>query len=123
MRKLTGIVVIALISAVVAGCGLNSCDHVVRTSASSPDGAYTAYIVDVGCGATTKDAVWLDLTRSGRQLDFKKDRFAVFEGDIRGVSWHGEKLIVDYGSVKPGFKKARFDAIEISYVTDSSSNQ
>ena len=113
---------IALISAVVAGCELAPCDHVVRTSQTSPDGGYTAYIVDVGCGATTNDVVWLDLTRSGDKLDFKKDSFAVFEGDIRGVAWHGEKLIVDYGSARPNRMEKKFDGIDISYVTVSSSN-
>ncbi|MGB4860174.1 MAG: hypothetical protein WBP11_12730 [Dokdonella sp.] len=113
---------IPLISAVVAGCGLDPCDHVVRASATSPDSAYTAYIVDVGCGATTDDVVWLDLTRSGAQVDFEKDRFAVFEGDIQGVEWRGDKLIVDYGSSRPGPMKTRFDEIEIAYVTESSSN-
>jgi hypothetical protein len=81
----------------------------------SPDATHKAALLEVACGATTRDAYWVLLTRTGRGFSDRRDRVAVFEGRPRRLEWRGGVLHVDYGLAKPFQTSSESDGVRIVY--------
>lgn len=67
----------------------------------STDGKMKAAIVDVQCGATTRDASWVLLASASEKFHDEKDRTATFDGSIPQLLWEGQDLVVEHGDARP----------------------
>ncbi|NNU15877.1 hypothetical protein HK107_06020 [Parvularcula sp. ZS-1/3] len=91
-----------LISALLLGaCDGTSlfgeCGHDIKPAVTSPDGAFSAAIDIVNCGATTGYATWILVDEAGAALT-PDDRIAVFDGEAKSLNWtSSRRLIVDGG--------------------------
>ena len=89
---------------IATGCdeeGLLKCDRVMRNEAISADASMKAAIEDVQCGATTRDASWVLLTKASSRFSDKRDQIAVFEGHVNELKWENGALVVLHGDAVP----------------------
>ncbi len=106
-----------------SGCGdglLSDCERTMGAELVSPDATHKAALLEVACGATTRDAYWVLLTRAGREFSDRRDRVAVFEGRPARLEWRGDVLQIDYGSARPFQMKAESDGVRIVYAAEAS---
>jgi hypothetical protein len=118
MRRISLLFLIIVSSspALLSGCGgMFSCDYALHNEMASPDGSLKAALLDVQCGATTADAVWVLLTDSRSKFRYQQDRVAVFEGVVDHLAWKDHELIVFYGQSKPFQMDQSSHGIRISY--------
>lgn len=122
MRGARHLPLLALLLA-VSGCGggpLPDCERRMDAVLLSPDATHKAVLLEVACGATTRDAYWVLLTRANREFSDRNDRVAVFEGRPKHIEWRGNVLHVDYGSAKPFLMNEGPDGVRIVYATGAS---
>jgi hypothetical protein len=105
---------------VALGCSrepLFECEHTVRGEKVSTDGKMKAAIVDVQCGATTRDASWVLLTSAGEKFHDEKDRIATFDGSIQQVLWEEQDLVVVHGDARPAKTTESVRNVHVVYRT------
>lgn len=108
----------AAMLATVSGCRdspLVDCDRTVQAEVASPDAVHKAAMLEVACGATTRDAYWVLLTPADRGFSPERDRVAVFEGRPDALEWRDGVLHVDYGPAKPFLMNVHADGVRIVY--------
>lgn len=108
-----------LLLLVMVGCGggdLFDCDEQVLSRSVSPDGLHVASAVSVQCGATTKDATWVLLSRSGRVPSRERDNVATFEGGEVDLDWDEESLQVFHRGARLHRMDKTADGVAIEYV-------
>ena len=101
MKKLTRFAIgLSILS--ITGCsnGIFECEYEVISSSDSPDGALTAYLIDVGCGATTGFVSWVAVSETGLKLNPKIDKTAVLEGKATKIYWINDKVLGVNGDVQ-----------------------
>ncbi len=80
---------------------IGGCDYAVRDVVKSPAEDIKTAIVDVQCGATTRDASWIVMTSGGSNFSYEKDRVASFIGTVSSVEWSGANIVVRLGNSYP----------------------
>ncbi|GGY47314.1 hypothetical protein [Parvularcula lutaonensis] len=91
------ILISALLLGACDGTSLSGkCGHDIRSAVTSPDGAFSAAIDIVDCGATTDYATWILVDEAGNELG-PDDRFAVFEGQSGSIEWTSSRALTVYG--------------------------
>lgn len=112
-KCLSGLFLLVLTSC--SGTPLFQCDTVLHDQSVSSSGRLKTGVVDAQCGATTEDASWVLLTEENKDFDYKKDRIATFEGQIKSVVWHQDELVITYGKAKPFLTTQQAKGIHIIY--------
>jgi len=106
----------ALLGACDSGREIFDCDKERIGAAESGDGKFTATVLQVQCGATTRDATWVLVSPHGGSIDEDNDIAAVFEGkDIR-VEWIDGVLEITYGDATIFKEERSLHGIAIRYV-------
>lgn len=103
------------------GCtseGIFACDNSPVAQAKSPDGRFVAEALLVQCGATTSDAVWLLLGKTGAKLDEDRDRVAVFEAESISLRWEASQLVVGHKGAKAFRADEEAKGVHIEYLSD-----
>lgn len=80
---------------------LGGCDYSARDVVISPVGNLKAAVVDVQCGATTRDASWVVIARSDSDFSYEKDRVASFNGAVSKIEWSDSSIVVTLGQADP----------------------
>jgi len=80
---------------------MGGCDYVVRNVVQSAEVRIKAAIVDVQCGATTRNASWIVLAGKDSDFSYEKDRAASFNGAISEIEWSGSDIVVSLGLATP----------------------
>lgn len=110
--------IIVVASLVLIGCEDSSvfeCEKTIKSEIVSTDGKLRAVVANVQCGATTEDANWILLREDKKQLDYKRDLVATFEGDVERVEWRDNTLVITYGSARPFTMEHHAKGIDIFY--------
>lgn len=117
-KNLRRVIAGSAVAFLLIGCSqtdLVSCDQGLREEKKSLDSKFKAAVLDVQCGATTRDASWVLLADGDSEFSYEKDRIATFEGRVDRVAWEGGSLVIFYGDAVPFAKNDSARGIPISY--------
>lgn len=113
---------LCVVGLLVASSGLAACSPVgfeceqtVQGVVPSPDGDFVAKVLLVQCGATTADATWVLLSRSGASVDSDNDKVAAFEGGAVDASWRAATLNIDFKGSKAFRMEREKHGVSITY--------
>jgi hypothetical protein len=104
------------LSACEYGGPIFDCDQEQKKAVKSDDGKFSASVLLVQCGATTRDATWILVSPHDRSVDSERDRAAVFEGSDVDIRWVGGVLEISYGDAKLFRNESTLHGAAIKYV-------
>jgi hypothetical protein len=105
-------------AALLSGCGGDVCDDRIVSRIPSPNGLYDAIYSIHGCGATTREAIWIRIVEHDAAAD-SAEPVATFEGELTSLpEWTGRTLHVHYGHARPFTMQPTFEAAKIEYTAD-----
>lgn len=108
----------ATLAILVGACGFErpmfECEKTAVAEASAPDGSYTAKLMNVACGATTRDTIWLLI--GPRQDPARLERVAVLEGGVAALAWNGNaELIISVEELRVIRSQDRWEKVDLRY--------